>query len=100
MANIFELPSKGENISPEKANESRKCTFATKVGSLLSMRSFAIEEAPSKLPALYATLEGVMTIVEVRIMLEVKLMVGGGDDDGGGEDDGGGAAQRSKTFYW
>ena len=32
-----------------------KCSFATKQ-SLLSMRSFAIEEAPSPLPGLYATL--------------------------------------------
>ena len=36
-----------------------KCSFATKQrcsGSSLSMRSFAIKEAPSPLPALYATL--------------------------------------------
>ena len=35
-------------------------------GSLLSMRSFAIEEAPSLLPALYATL-GITTVSEKNV---------------------------------
>ena len=32
MANIFELPSKGGNISPEKAHESRQMHFRDYVG--------------------------------------------------------------------
>ena len=45
MANIFEFLSKDGNITPEKARKSS-----------LSMRSFAIEEPGSPVPALYATL--------------------------------------------
>ena len=85
MANIFEFLSKDGNITPEKARKSRqmqfhdktayvwmgilplkkrvnrdKCSFATKqricLGSSLSMRSLAIEEPGSPVPALYATL--------------------------------------------
>ena len=60
MAKIFELPLKDGNITPEKPRISRQMQLRDKTsvcsGSSLSMRSFAIKEAPSPLPTLYATL--------------------------------------------
>ena len=61
MANIFELPSKYGNITPEKARKSRQIQLRDKTAyvwglSYRRVRSFAIKEAPSPLPALYASL--------------------------------------------
>ena len=54
MANIFEFLSKDGNITPEKTRKLRQNSVC--LGSSLSMRSFAIEEPGSPVPALYATL--------------------------------------------
>ena len=59
VANIFELPSKDGNISPEKAQIATNAVSrqnSVRLGSSLSMKSFAIEEPGSPVPALYATL--------------------------------------------
>ena len=92
MANIFEFLSKDGNITPEKARKSRqmqfhdktayvwmgilplkkrinrdKCSFATNAVSL-SMRSFAIEEPGSPVPALYATLLAMSCFMAPRVV--------------------------------
>ena len=66
MANIFEFLSKDGNIPPEKVRKSRQMQFHDKTAYVwglryrwnpsLSMKSFAIEEPGSPVPALYATL--------------------------------------------
>ena len=52
---LFYFLSKDGNITPEKARKLRQNSVC--LGSSLSMRSFAIEEPGSPVPALYATLE-------------------------------------------
>ena len=65
MANIFELPRKDGNNTSEKARKSRQMQFRDETAYAwglcyqsdpsLSMRSFAIDEAPSPLRALSET---------------------------------------------
>ena len=60
VTKIFQLPLKDGNITPEKSAwiATNAASQQNSVGSGFSllMRSFAIEEAPSPLPAFYATL--------------------------------------------
>ena len=55
---MFELPPKNGNITPEKARKSRQNSVC--LGSLLLMRSFAIDDPRSPDRALYATLKLIM----------------------------------------
>ena len=56
MANVFELPSKDGNITPEKATNAVSRQNSVCLGSALSMGSFAIDEPRLPARALYATL--------------------------------------------
>ena len=60
MANIFELPSKDGNITPERARKSQQMQLRGKTAYVcgLRYRSFAIDEPRSPARALYATLVG------------------------------------------
>ena len=99
MANIFELPPKGGNISPEKAHKSRQMHFRDKSGvfAINKILRYRGSHFPASHTLCHPGGRDDDGVGEDYVGGEVD---GGGDDDGGGEDDGGGAAQRSKTFYW
>ena len=77
MANIFESPSKDENITPEKRVNCDKCSFATNtvcLGSSLSVRSFAIAEPRLQARALYASIH-IITLDIAHGLLSTFIIV-------------------------
>ena len=73
MANIFELPSKDGNITPEKVRKSRQNSVY--LGSSLSMRSFAIDEPGSSVRALYATLPSSMNDGNFQFLISSRFQI-------------------------
>ena len=66
VANISELSSKDENITPQKPINHDKCSFATKQRIF---GVFAIEEPGSPVPALYAPLPPISCFEQFDLLL-------------------------------
>ena len=74
---IFELPSKDGNITPKKARKSRQMQLRDKTAYVRGLRYQwnPIKEAPSPLPALYATLEEIIFFSKTENDSNPNLMV-------------------------